>query len=64
MVTKTLFFWWFIWHAVKIAKSTGQSVVPSNMMLNNVTVTGHEIVEHFAEFLIKMKDFFLGVLEN
>ena len=39
-----------LWKAVKIAKSSGHSIIPSNMMLNNVNVIGQNIAELFAGY--------------
>ena len=42
-----------LWRAVKIAKNHGHSVIPNNMMLNNVDVSGPNIAEQFAGFFEK-----------
>ena len=39
-----------LWHAVKIAKNIGESIIPNNMSLYNGPVTSHDISEHFARF--------------
>ena len=41
-----------LWKAVKIAKNTGHTIIPNNMMLNNVKVSGQDIAEHFARFFM------------
>ena len=42
-----------LWKAVKIAKNTGHSIIPFNMTLNNVNISGDNITENFAEFFDK-----------
>ena len=39
-----------LWKAIKIAKNTAHTIIPNNMTLINVNVTGCNIAENFAEF--------------
>ena len=38
------------WHAVKIAKNVGESIIPNNMSLYNESISSHDISDQFAGF--------------
>ena len=42
-----------LWKAVKIAKNMGHTIIPNNMMLNNVNMTSHNNAEYFVGFFEK-----------
>ena len=54
-----------LWKAVKIAKNVGYTVIPNNMTMNNVLVSGVNIAEHFAEFFdSKVGNIVLNLIPN
>ena len=42
-----------LWYAVKLAKNQGPNIIPSNILLKGIDVTGDEVSESFAGFFDK-----------